>query len=52
MASDGSKGKTPAQVAKQFNLSVRAASALLVTLCRLEVVRILTDDDHSVDDIT
>jgi len=43
--------KTPAQVAAKFNLSLRAASALLVTLCRLDVVQIVIDSPDSVDDI-
>ena len=47
----GSDSKTPTQVAKEFNLSIRAASALLVTLCRMDVVQIHTDSDESVDDI-
>ena len=47
----GSGTKTPAEVAKEFNLSIRAASALLVTLCRMEVVQVHTDSDESVDDI-
>ena len=44
-------GKTPTQVAKALNLSVRGASALLVTLCRMEVVQVLHDSDESVDDV-
>ena len=51
MASDDFSGKTPTQVAKAFNLSVRSASALLVTLCRMDVVQIQQDSDESVDDI-
>jgi SAM-dependent methyltransferase len=57
MASDSannsitSAGKNPAQVAQEFNLSIRGASALLVTLCRMDVVQILKDSDESVDDI-
>ena len=47
----GSDTKTPTQVAREFNLSIRAASALLVTLCRMEVVQVHTDSDESVDDI-
>ena len=47
----GSDSKTPTQVAKECNLSIRAASALLVTLCRMEVVKVHTDSDESVDDI-
>jgi hypothetical protein len=43
--------KTPTEVAKKFNLSVRGASALLVTLCRMDVVQVLKDSDESVDDI-
>jgi len=43
--------KTPQQVAQRFDLSLRAASALLVTLCRLEVVHVFKDDDDSVDEI-
>eukprot|EP00984_Skeletonema_dohrnii_P035986 scaffold36452_cov150-Skeletonema_dohrnii-CCMP3373.AAC.1 len=46
-----SEPKTPADVAKKFNLSVRAASALLVTLCRMDVVQVVKDSDDSVDDI-
>jgi len=46
-----SEPKTPADVAKEFNLSVRAASALLVTLCRMDVVQVVKDSDDSVDDI-
>lgn len=44
-------GATPADVAQQFGLSVRAASAILVTLCRLDVVVVQTDDDSSIDTI-
>lgn len=51
MATDEVLGKTPSQVAQKFNLSVRGASALLVTLCRMDVVQILEDSDESVDDI-
>ena len=47
----GGGTKTPTEVAKEFNLSIRAASALLVTLCRMEVVQVHTDSDESVDDI-
>lgn len=46
-----SEPKTPADVAKEFNLSVRGASALLVTLCRMDVVEILKDSDDCVDEI-
>ena len=42
---------TAEQVANEFNLSVRAASALLVTLCRMDVVQIVQDNDGSVDEI-
>ncbi|KAL7496064.1 hypothetical protein ACHAWT_006354 [Skeletonema menzelii] len=45
------ESKTPTDVANEFNLSVRAASALLVTLCRMDVVEIAKDSDYSVDDI-
>ena len=45
----GSDTKTPTQVAKEFNLSIRAASALLVTLCRMDVVQVHTDSNESVD---
>jgi len=48
---DGNCGKTPAHVAAHFNLSLRGASALLVTLCRMNVVQIKEDSDESVDDI-
>jgi hypothetical protein len=51
MASNDCCGKTPAMVANEFNLSVRGASALLVTLCRMDVVQILEDSDESVDEI-
>lgn len=44
-------GKTPTDVAKEFNLSVRGASALLVTLCRMDVVQVIQDSNESVDDI-
>lgn len=44
-------GKTPAMVAEEFNLSLRGASALLVTLCRMDVVQVLDDSDESVDEI-
>lgn len=44
-------GVTPTDVAQQFGLSLRAASALLVTLCRLDVVVVQTDNDISVDNI-
>ena len=44
---DGNSGKTPAQVAARFNLSLRGASALLVTLCRMNVVQIQEDSDES-----
>jgi len=47
----GGGTKTPTEVAKEFNLSIRAASALLVTLCRMGVVQVHTDSDESVDDI-
>ena len=43
--------KTPTQIAKDLNLSVRGASALLVTLCRMDVVQVLQDSDESVDDV-
>ena len=43
--------KTPTQIAKDLNLSVRGASALLVTLCRIFVVQVLQDSEESVDDI-
>lgn len=46
-----SSAKTPTQVAEEFNLSVRAASALLVTLCRMDIVNVHTDNNESVDDI-
>lgn len=49
--SGSGNGKTPSQVAKEFNLSIRGTSALLVTLCRMDVVQILHDDDDSVDDV-
>lgn len=51
IATDNNSGKTPSDVAKEFKLSVRAASALLVTLCRMDVVEVHTDNDNSVDDI-
>lgn len=51
IASNNYSGKTPSQVASEFDLSIRAASALLVTLCRMDVVQIHTDSDESVDDI-
>ncbi|EJK51496.1 hypothetical protein THAOC_29325, partial [Thalassiosira oceanica] len=44
---DGNCGKTPAHVAAHFNLSLRGASALLVTLCRMNVVQIKEDSDES-----
>jgi hypothetical protein len=43
--------KTPVDVAKEFNLSVRGASALMVTLCRMGVVKVVKDSDNSVDEI-
>jgi hypothetical protein len=43
--------KTPVDVAKEFNLSVRGASALMVTLCRMDVVKVVKDSDNSVDEI-
>ena len=43
--------KTPTQIANDLNLSVRGASALLVTLCRMDVVQVLQDSEESVDDI-
>ena len=42
---------TPMQVADRFNLSCRAASAFLVTLCRMDVVKVIEDDENSVDEI-
>ena len=47
MGEDGNTGHTPAQIAAQFNLSLRGASALLVTLCRMNVVQIQEDSDES-----
>ena len=44
-------GTTPDQVAERFNLSRRAASALLVTLCRMGVVNVHKGSGDSVDDI-
>ena len=43
--------KTPKKIAKELNLSVRGASALMVTLCRMDVVQVLQDSDESVDDV-
>ena len=43
--------KTPVDVANEFNLSVRGASALMVTLCRMDVVKVVKDSDDSVDEI-
>ena len=43
--------KTPTQIAEELDLSVRGASALLVTLCRMDVVQVLQDSDESVDDV-
>jgi len=43
---------TPAQVADEFQLTLRSASAFLVTLCRLGVVRVAVDDEESVDAVS
>ncbi|KAL7553013.1 hypothetical protein ACHAWF_016258 [Thalassiosira exigua] len=51
IATNEYSGKTPMEVAKKFDLSVRGASALLVTLCRMDVVQVREDSDESVDDI-
>jgi hypothetical protein len=45
-------GATPGQVATRFGMSLRATSALLVTLCRMGVVVVRRDSDESVDLIT
>jgi hypothetical protein len=51
IATTSTNSITPSDIAKQFNLSIRGSSALLVTLCRMKVVSVYIDDDDSVDDI-
>ena len=47
----GYKAITPIDISKQFNISIRSSSALLVTLCCMKVIDVYIDDKYDIDNV-